>query len=113
MTHCSLLLLLVLLALPVAARADQPAAARLVHYSGRVQGVGFRATVADIARRYPVTGWVRNLPDGRVQVHVEGAAEAIESFLAAVRQQWAAHIHAEHIEDREPTGRYTGFDIVR
>ena len=87
--------------------------AKVVYYSGRVQGVGFRATVADIARSYPVTGWVRNLPDGRVQVHVEGTAEAVESFLTAVRQQWGGHIHAEHIEDREPTGRYTGFDIVR
>jgi acylphosphatase len=84
-----------------------------VYYTGRVQGVGFRATVADIARTHPVTGWVRNLPDGRVQVLVEGADEAVEAFLAAVRQRWARHIHAEQAEDREPTGRYTGFDIVR
>jgi acylphosphatase len=87
--------------------------AKAVYYSGRVQGVGFRATVADIARGHPVTGWVRNLPDGRVQVLVEGPDEAIEAFLVAVGQRWARHIQTEHVEDREPTGRYSGFDVVR
>lgn len=45
--------------------------------SGRVQGVGFRAFVADAARTEGLAGWVRNLPDGRVAVHAEGDAEAL------------------------------------
>ena len=45
--------------------------------SGRVQGVGFRAFVADAARAEGLDGWVKNLPDGRVAVHAEGDAEAL------------------------------------
>jgi len=45
--------------------------------SGRVQGVGFRAFVADAARAERIGGWVKNLPDGRVEVHAEGDAEAV------------------------------------
>ena len=87
--------------------------AKVIYYSGRVQGVGFRATVAEIARGYPVVGWVRNLPDGRVQVLVEGSDAAVEEFLATIRQRWAGHIRGEHIEQREPTEQHTGFTIVR
>ena len=48
--------------------------------SGRVQGVGFRAFVADAARAEGLAGWVKNLPDGRVEVHAEGDAEALARF---------------------------------
>lgn len=48
--------------------------------SGRVQGVGFRAFVADAARAEGLDGWVKNLPDGRVQVQAEGDAEALSRF---------------------------------
>ena len=48
--------------------------------SGRVQGVGFRAFVADAARAEGLDGWVRNLPDGPVEVHAEGDAEALGRF---------------------------------
>jgi acylphosphatase len=47
---------------------------------GRVQGVGFRAYVADAAGAEGLDGWVRNLPDGGVEVHVEGEAEALSRF---------------------------------
>lgn len=55
-----------------------------VAYSGRVQGVGFRATCVGIAQSYAVTGWVRNEPDGRVLLEVQGAAAVVEAFLAEV-----------------------------
>lgn len=52
---------------------------------GRVQGVGFRYWVQGRAREVGVTGWARNLPDGRVQVVAEGSRAACEALLAAVR----------------------------
>jgi acylphosphatase len=88
------------------------AVARVVHYTGRVQGVGFRVTVADIARQYPVTGWVRNLPDGRVQLHAEGSADSVGRFLAAVRARWQRHVEDEQVEERPPTGAHHGFTVT-
>ena len=54
-----------------------------VYYAGRVQGVGFRYTVRSLAARFDVTGFVRNLPDGRVHLVVEGDAGEIDAFLEA------------------------------
>jgi acylphosphatase len=87
--------------------------ARLVHYSGRVQGVGFRATAQALARRFAVTGWVRNLPDGRVRLLAEGPPGEVERYLAAVREQFDGCIDGEHQERPEPTGRYRSFEIAR
>ena len=58
------------------------------HYviAGRVQGVGFRFFVEDAAAREGVHGWVRNLPDGRVEARIEGDAEAVERVEAALRR---------------------------
>jgi acylphosphatase len=89
------------------------AVARLVHYTGRVQGVGFRATAVRLARRYPVTGWVRNLPDRRVQLLVEGEASAVDAYLQSVRDCWGADIRDEQREERPVSGSHAGFDIAR
>jgi len=55
-----------------------------VHYDGRVQGVGFRYSVCAIADRYDVTGYVKNLRDGRVELCAEGESETVVSFLNEV-----------------------------
>ena len=91
---------------------DNATIARLVHYSGRVQGVGFRATTHSMARRFAVTGYVRNLSDGRVEVLVEGAPAEIDRFLQAVRDYWRDYLDDEQVEPREPTGRFHGFQIA-
>ncbi|HEX5492539.1 MAG TPA: acylphosphatase [Candidatus Udaeobacter sp.] len=52
-----------------------------VFYEGRVQGVGFRFTVRHIAKGFELTGWVRNLPDGRVELQVSGDEEEVRAFL--------------------------------
>ena len=62
-----------------------PGLARVhIWISGRVQGVGFRYSVKHIARGYDVVGWVRNLPDGRVELQCSGETEEVEAFLPAV-----------------------------
>ncbi|HNX69427.1 MAG TPA: acylphosphatase [Candidatus Omnitrophota bacterium] len=57
-----------------------------VFFGGTVQGVGFRFTVERLARRFAVTGFVRNLDDGRVEVVAEGEESVLAEFLAAIRE---------------------------
>ncbi len=87
--------------------------ARMVYYSGMVQGVGFRATAVSIAHGHNVTGWVRNLSDGRVQLLVEGAEPEVQRFLQEVRQRMRNYVDEEKIEERPATGQFTGFHVVR
>jgi len=55
--------------------------AKRVIFEGRVQGVGFRYTLKDLARGFDVCGWVKNLPDGNVEMQVMGEPDELESFL--------------------------------
>jgi acylphosphatase len=57
----------------------------LVRYSGRVQGVGFRATARRIAGAFEVSGWVKNTADGCVEMVVAADAAELEAFLKAIR----------------------------
>jgi acylphosphatase len=82
-----------------------------VVYTGRVQGVGFRYTVCSIARTYPVKGYVRNLPDGSVELVVQGRSEAINGLMAEVARQFDDNIH--HCERRpiQAAETLTNFEI--
>jgi acylphosphatase len=82
-----------------------------VRYSGNVQGVGFRYTANSIARAHHVTGYVRNLPDGRVELVAEGEPQATDSFLNAVRERLGDHIRDEHCDTNPATGEYAAFEI--
>ena len=78
---------------------------------GRVQGVGFRYHAAQRARGLGLVGWVRNVPDGRVELVVQGAPEALEAF-AAWLARGPAHARVEGVERLpEEPGPYTGFEI--
>jgi acylphosphatase len=85
------------------------------HYliSGRVQGVGFRYFVKDAASREGVAGWVRNLPDGRVEALVEGENEAVTRVERALRQgPGGAHVDQVEVDDHEPpSGAPRGFSV--
>jgi acylphosphatase len=86
--------------------------ARRFLISGRVQGVGFRFFTEDAARREGLHGWVTNLPDGRVEIAVEGEAEALERFERHVRHgPPGARVEDVEIEDTAPSGRTTGFSV--
>ena len=87
--------------------------AKVIYYSGTVQGVGFRATAAMIARLHPVRGWVRNLPDGRVELLADGMNEMVEAFLADVRERMADYIEQEEAIEREVSEAIEGFRVVR
>ncbi len=80
-----------------------------VLYEGRVQGVGFRYLARRIAAGFDVTGYVRNLPDGRVELLASGEAE---EFLQALREsELAGHITDESVLQTEPPAGLRGFEI--
>jgi acylphosphatase len=81
-----------------------------VCYSGRVQGVGFRYTAQHLAAGLAVAGYVRNLPDGTVELVAEGDADEVERFLAAVGRHMAAYIDRADVRDEAPAGG-RGFHI--
>jgi acylphosphatase len=79
---------------------------------GRVQGVGFRFFAEGRAAVEGLHGWVRNLPDGRVEVRVEGERESVDRFEAALRRgPSGARVESVEVETEAPTGRATGFSI--
>lgn len=86
--------------------------ARRYVVSGRVQGVGFRYFTQDLAAREGLTGLVRNLPDGSVEVVAEGDAESLARLEAAL---WRGPSHARvedvEVESIAPSGRHTGFRV--
>ena len=89
--------------------------AKRVIFEGRVQGVGFRYTVKDLSRGFDVCGWVKNLPDGSVELHVMGEPDEVDAFILEIavesslanniKNHWAGRIPL--LENR------TGFRIER
>ncbi|MGI9456130.1 MAG: acylphosphatase [Aeoliella sp.] len=84
---------------------------RHVVYSGRVQGVGFRYTTRTIARGYDVTGFVRNLADGGVEVVAEGPNDQLDSFLAELEDRMSGHIRDVHCDKRPAIEEFANFGI--
>lgn len=84
-----------------------------VFYSGRVQGVGFRYQAKSVATGYEVTGTVRNLDDGRVELIAEGAREELEAFRAAIRDSGlAGFIRDERVSWSDAKNESRGFEII-
>ena len=78
--------------------------AKLVYFSGSVQGVGFRYTATSIARKFDVTGYVANLSDGQVEMLVEGTAQEVNDFIDQVREEMNSYISRVEIKDTPTTG---------
>ena len=84
---------------------------REVWYRGMVQGVGFRYTTRRIASRFPVTGYVRNLSDGRVLLVAEGPVEHVDRFLASVLTEMGRYIDEAQQVTHAATGEFRAFEI--
>jgi acylphosphatase len=83
-----------------------------VFFSGHVQGVGFRYSALQVAKEFDVTGFVRNLADGRVQLDVEGAAEDVAAFIAAVEERMHGYIRkTERSGGLSRAPEFSGFAI--
>ena len=85
-----------------------------VIYSGQVQGVGFRYSVKSVATGFDLTGSVRNLPGGGVELIAEGAKDELEAFRQAIRESGLDHfIRQEEVSWQEASSEFRGFEIVR
>lgn len=83
----------------------------LMRYRGRVQGVGFRYTVRRIATNHPITGYVKNLPDGSVELVVQGSPQAINALLADVAQHFHGNITGCERHSVASAETFSTFDI--
>lgn len=86
--------------------------ARHIIFSGYVQGVGFRFTTHRIANRYGLTGFVRNLPDGSVEMLAQGKAEDIDNCIRDIEKSFTSYIREKKIEEIPPNPRYPDFKIT-
>ena len=84
-----------------------------VFYSGRVQGVGFRYQVLQVAKQFEVSGFVRNLSDGRVQLEAEGREPEVKAFVEEVRDQLSVFIRQVESGSGRREPRFKGFIIAR
>lgn len=87
----------------------------VVRVIGTVQGVGYRYYVTEGAEKGNISGYVRNIPDGSVQVIAEGSEESLLMFIRYLRASGEPVISVHHIEVEwgVPTGEFSGFLIRR
>ncbi len=85
---------------------------RIVQFGGSVQGVGFRYTACRLAERFCVTGYVKNLPDGQVELLAEGEASEVDAFVKAVQREMGRYIRHVRVQDGFATGQYPDFHVA-
>lgn len=78
-------------------------------FTGNVQGVGFRYTVCDMSRRQGLVGWIKNLPDGRVELWVEGEEELLKGFFADIED--AFYVTDRQVDQTAASGMFSDFTI--
>ncbi len=82
-----------------------------IYFGGRVQGVGFRYHTLQVSKEFEVAGYVANLPDGRVQVEIEGAPHEIDAFVTALEERMHGYIRKTERTVSERTAQFRGFSI--
>jgi acylphosphatase len=90
---------------------SEEAQRREIRYAGNVQGVGFRYTVRSIARQFAVSGYVKNLSDGRVELVLEGSPAEINEMLRVIRVEMGHYIRDVRETPSAATGRFSGFEV--
>ena len=86
--------------------------AKHIIFTGRVQGIGFRFTALDIANRYRLTGLVRNLPDGTVEMIAQGPSDDIADCIRDIQDSFAGYIRETKTEEVTFNPQYTDFKIT-
>ena len=98
--------------MPKPKRNNPPRAIRrIVHFDGDVQGVGFRYTTCQISKGFNVSGYVKNLLDGRVKIVAEGWPDEVDRFVAAVEEPLSGYIEYTNSTDTTATGEFASFGI--
>jgi len=82
-----------------------------LYYSGKVQGIGFRYTVLDIALGLKVRGWVKNLFDGRVEVLAESEEDTLTDFLEQINQHFSRYITDVTVDWFPASGEFRDFQV--
>ena len=82
-----------------------------VYYSGRVQGVGFRFTAEAVAVKLGLSGWVKNLADGRVELVAEAKEELLNKLLLNIDQELSSYIRQKDVHWSEANGEFNAFQI--
>jgi acylphosphatase len=77
-----------------------------------VQGVGFRYTAVDLAESLGITGWVRNLRDGRVEILAEAQENSLKDFLDRIKEGFSAYIRDTQVDWQPATGEFGDFTII-
>jgi acylphosphatase len=86
--------------------------ARHIIFKGRVQGVGFRFTAHRIARGHQLTGYVRNLADGTVEMLAQGCTEDLDSCIEDIKESFGDYIRDTQIDELPIDPRYADFKIT-
>ncbi len=82
-----------------------------VVFTGHVQGVGFRYAALQVAKEFEVAGFVKNLPDGRVHLEVEGRPRDVEAFIAAIEERMHGHVRKTERATAARAPQFSGFAI--
>lgn len=83
-----------------------------VFFSGTVQGVGFRYTCRDYAVNLGLKGWVKNLPDGRVELVVEGPKDDVKATIKRIETHFDGFIRDTNVDYSNADGQFENFKIV-
>lgn len=82
-----------------------------IYFSGRVQGVGFRYTSRQVARRYEVCGWVKNLPNGSVEMIVEGASDQLRKYVSDLSESTHGNVADMQVTKSDATAEFSEMEI--